>query len=337
MLEDFTGVNSKDVPTDDADTMKIFTSPEVLGIKLNEINCETGTLAIPEFGTPFVRQMIMDTKPKSFSDLVRISGLSHGTDVWINNAQDVIRQGHAKIGEVISTRDDIMVYLIQKGVEKKKAFDIMERVRKGKGLREQDEEAMIKQNVPQWYIDSCNKIKYMFPKAHAVAYVTMSVKIAYFKVHYPEAFYATYFTTKVEDFDAEIITKGENNILSNIKALEEKGNEKTAKEKNMITVLEVAFEMYKRGYKFSKVDLYKSDDHKFLLTEDGILPPLMALQGVGANAAASIKAERENGEFISIEDIIKRAKVSKTVIEVLEKHGSLKNMDKTNQISIFNV
>lgn len=337
MLEDFTGVNSKDVPTDDADTMKIFTSTDVLGIKLDEINCETGTLAIPEFGTPFVRQMIMDTRPKSFADLVRISGLSHGTDVWINNAQDVIRQGHAKIGEVISTRDDIMVYLIQKGVEKKKAFDIMERVRKGKGLREQDEEAMIKQNVPQWYIDSCNKIKYMFPKAHAVAYVTMSVKIAYFKVHYPEAFYATYFTTKVEDFDAEIITKGENNILSNIKTLEEKGNEKTAKEKNMITVLEVAFEMYKRGYKFVKVDLYKSDDHKFLLTEDGILPPLMALQGVGANAAASIKAERENGEFISIEDIIKRAKVSKTVIEVLEKHGSLKNLDKTNQISIFNV
>ena len=337
MLEDFTGVNSKDVPTDDVDTMKIFTSPEVLGIKLNEINCETGTLAIPEFGTPFVRQMIMDTKPKSFADLVRISGLSHGTDVWINNAQEVIRQGHALIGEVISTRDDIMVYLIQKGVEKKKAFDIMERVRKGKGLREEDEEVMKKQDVPQWYIDSCNKIKYMFPKAHAVAYVTMSVKIAYFKVHYPEAFYATYFTTKVEDFDAEIITKGENNILSNIKALEEKGNDKTAKEKNLITVLEVAFEMYKRGYKFAKVDLYKSDDRKFLLTEDGILPPLSALQGVGANAAASIKAERENGEFISIEDIIKRAKVSKTVIEVLEKHGSLKNLDKTNQISIFNV
>ncbi len=337
MLEDFTGVNRNDVPTDDVDTMKIFTSSEVFGIKLNEINCETGTLAIPEFGTPFVRQMIMDTKPKTFSDLVRISGLSHGTDVWINNAQEVIRQGHALIGEVISTRDDIMVYLIQKGVQKKKAFDIMERVRKGKGLREEDEEIMKEQNVPQWYIDSCNKIKYMFPKAHAVAYVTMSVKIAYFKVHYPEAFYATYFTTKVEDFDAEIITKGENNILNNIKSLEEKGNDKTAKEKNLITVLEVAFEMYKRGLKFTKVDLYKSDDRKFLLTEDGILPPLMALQGVGANAAASIKLERENGEFISIEDIIKRAKVSKTVIEVLEKHGSLKNLDKTNQISIFNV
>lgn len=337
MLEDFTGIKSKDIPTDDPDTMAIFNSPEVLGISLNEINCNTGTLAIPEFGTPFVRQMIMDTKPKSFSDLVRISGLSHGTDVWIGNAQEVIRQNYAQIGEVISTRDDIMTYLIYMGVPKKTSFDVMERVRKGKGLREEDVASMKEHNVPQWYIDSCNKIKYMFPKAHAVAYVTMSVKIAYFKVHYPEAFYATYFTTKVEDFDAEVITKGENSILSYIKTLEEKGNEKTAKEKNLITVLEVAYEMYKRGLKFSKVDLYKSDERKFMLSDDGILPPLMALQGVGSNAAASIKAERENGEFISIEDIINRAKVSKLVIEVLEKHGSLKNLDRTNQISIFNV
>lgn len=337
MLEDFTGLDKDHVPTDDKDTMAIFNSPEILGISLEEINCATGTLAIPEFGTPFVRQMIMDTKPKSFSDLVRISGLSHGTDVWINNAQEIIRQGYANIGGVISTRDDIMTYLIQMGVEKKKAFDIMERVRKGKGLKEEDEEAMKEQNVPQWYIDSCNTIKYMFPKAHAVAYVTMSVKIAYFKVHYPEAFYAAYFSTKVDDFDAEIISKGQNNILSTIKSLEEKGNEKTAKEKNLITVLEVAYEMYKRGFKFAKVDLYKSDDSKFILTEDGILPPLMGLPGLGANAAANIKAEREISEFISIEDIIKRAKVSKTVIEVMETHGCLKNMDRTNQISIFNV
>jgi DNA polymerase-3 subunit alpha (Gram-positive type) len=337
MLEDLTDLDKNHVPTDDPDTMAIFNSPQILGITLDEINCSTGTLAIPEFGTPFVRQMIMDTKPKSFSDLVRISGLSHGTDVWINNAQEVIRQGYAEIGGVISTRDDIMTYLIQMGVQKKKAFDIMERVRKGKGLRPEDEEAMKEQNVPQWYIDSCNKIKYMFPKAHAVAYVTMSVKIAYFKVHYPEAFYAAYFTTKVDDFDADIVTKGQNHILSTIKALEEKGNDKTAKEKNLITVLEVAYEMYKRGLKFAKVDLYKSDDRKFLLSEDGILPPLTGLPGLGANAAANIKAEREISEFISVEDIIKRAKVSKTVIEVMENHGCLKNMDKTNQISIFNV
>ncbi|NLA14834.1 MAG: PolC-type DNA polymerase III [Tissierellia bacterium] len=337
MLEDLTGLESKDIPMDDPSTMAIFNSPEILGISLDEINCSTGTLAIPEFGTSFVRQMIKDTKPKSFSDLVRISGLSHGTDVWINNAQDIIKKGYAKIGGVISTRDDIMTYLIQMGVEKKTAFDIMERVRKGKGLRKEDEEAMKAQNVPQWYIDSCNTIKYMFPKAHAVAYVTMSVKIAYYKVHYPEAFYATYFTTKVDDFDADIVMKGQNHILNTIKSFEEKGNDKTAKEKNLITVLEVAYEMYKRGFKFTKVDLYKSDDRKFLLTEDGILPPLMGLQGLGANAAANIKAEREISEFISIEDIINRAKVSKTVIEVLEKHGCLKNMDETNQISIFNV
>ncbi|MFA6982538.1 MAG: PolC-type DNA polymerase III [Sedimentibacter sp.] len=337
MLEDLTGLENDDIPTDDQSTMAIFNSPEILGISLDEINCSTGTLAIPEFGTPFVRQMIMDTKPKSFSDLVRISGLSHGTDVWINNAQDIIKKGYAEIGGVISTRDDIMTYLIQMGVDKKTAFDIMERVRKGKGLRKEDEEAMKKQNVPKWYIDSCNTIKYMFPKAHAVAYVTMSVKIAYFKVHYPEAFYATYFSTKVDDFDADIVTKGQNNILSTIRALEEKGNDKTTKEKNLITVLEVAYEMYKRGFKFTKVDLYKSDDRKFLLTEDGILPPLMGLAGLGANAAANIKAEREISEFISKEDIIKRAKVSKTVIEVMENHGCLKNMDETNQISIFNV
>lgn len=337
MLEDLTGVKGSDIPTDDNDTMAIFNSPKVLGITLDEIKCTTGTLAIPEFGTSFVRQMIMDTNPKNFADLVRISGLSHGTDVWLGNAQEIIRNGYSDISGVISTRDDIMTYLIKMGVPKKKSFDIMERVRKGKGLREEDESVMKEYNVPEWYIDSCNKIKYMFPKAHAVAYVTMSFKIAYYKVHYPLAFYAAYFTTKVEDFDAEIITKGENNILNHIRMLEEKGNEKTAKEKNLITVLESAYEMYKRGFKFARVDLYKSDDKKFLLADGEILPPLMALQGVGANAAASIKAERENGEFISIEDIVNRAKVSRTVTEVLEKHGSLKNLDRTNQISIFNI
>lgn len=335
MLEDFTKIKVEDVPVDDKLTMSIFTSAEALNADLSQINCETGTLAIPEFGTAFVRQMIKDTNPKTFSDLVRISGLSHGTNVWINNAQEYIKNGNANIGNVISTRDDIMTYLIYMGVPKKKAFDIMERVRKGKGLREEDEEVMKEHNVASWYIDSCNKIEYMFPKAHAVAYVTTSVKIAYFKVHYPEAFYATYFSMKVEDFDAEVIVKGEQNILNQIKLLEEKGNEKTAKEKNLITVLEVAYEMYRRGYKFTKVDLYKSDDQKFLLSDEGIIPPLLGLQGLGITAAQNIKAEREKEEFKSVEDIIKRAKVSKTVIEVMEKHGCLRNLNKTNQISLF--
>ncbi len=337
MLEDFTGIDNSKVPLDDKETMKIFEGPEVLGVSSEDIRCLTGTLGIPEFGTAFVRQMLLDTKPRTFSDLVRISGLSHGTDVWINNAQELIRNNIVKIKDVISTRDDIMTYLIYNGLEKKRSFDIMERVRKGKGLNDDDIKAMNENDIPQWYIDSCNKIKYMFPKAHAVAYVMMSVKIAYFKVHYPEAFYATYFTMKAEDFDADIITRGENSIIETIDEIESKGNDKTAKEKNFLTVLEVALEMYKRGYKFTKVDLYKSDNKKFKLSEDGIIPPLISLQGVGQNVALNIKMEREKKEFISIEDIVKRAKASKTVIEVLEKHGCLKKLDKTNQVSIFNI
>ncbi len=337
MLEDFTGIKDKDVPLDDRKTMSIFTSPEALGVTKQDISCETGTLAIPEFGTAFVRKMVLETQPKTFSDLLRISGLSHGTDVWVGNAQELILSNTCKINEVIATRDDIMTYLILKGVDKKKSFDIMERVRKGKGLRTEDEEAMKAQDVPQWYIDSCNKIKYMFPKAHAVAYVMMSVKIAYFKVHYPEAFYASYFTMKAQDFDAEIIANGLESIERAMKEIDEKGNDKTTKEKDMYTVLEVAREMYKRGYKCEKVDLYKSDDKRFKIVDGGILPPLVGLQGLGENAAISIKEEREKGEFISMEDITKRAKVTKTVIEVLEKHGCLKNMDKTNQITLFNL
>lgn len=336
MLEDFTGVNDKDVPLDDPETMSLFTSPKILGLTKEDINCETGTLAIPEFGTAFVRKMVIETQPKTFSDLLRISGLSHGTDVWVGNAQELILNNTCKINQVIATRDDIMTYLILKGVEKKRSFDIMERVRKGKGLRDEDVEAMKAQDVPQWYIDSCNKIKYMFPKAHAVAYVMMSVKIAYFKVHYPEAFYASYFTMKTQDFDAEIIANGLEAIEKAMKEIDDKGNEKTTKEKDAYTVLEVAREMYKRGIKCEKVDLYKSDDKRFKVLPKAILPPLVGLQGLGETAATSIKNEREKGEFISIEDITQRAKVTKTVIEVLEKHGCLKNLDKTNQISIFN-
>ncbi|QSX06550.1 PolC-type DNA polymerase III [Sedimentibacter sp. zth1] len=336
MLEDFTGINDKDVPLDDAETMSIFTSPKALNVTKNDINCETGTLAIPEFGTAFVRKMVLETQPKTFSDLLRISGLSHGTDVWVGNAQDLILNNTCVIKEVIATRDDIMTYLIHKGVAKKLSFVIMERVRKGRGLRDSDIEAMNEQNVPQWYIDSCQKIKYMFPKAHAVAYVMMSVKIAYFKVHYPEAFYASYFTMKAQDFNAEVISNGEDAIKQAMKEIEDKGNEKTTKEKDMYTVLEVANEMYKRGFKCEKVDLYKSDDKKFKVVQGGILPPLVGLQGLGENAAISIKNEREKGEFISVEDIVKRARVTKTVIEVLDKHGCLQNLDKTNQISIFN-
>ncbi|MDP3385805.1 MAG: PolC-type DNA polymerase III, partial [Eubacteriales bacterium] len=336
MLEDMTGFKSSNVPLDDEATLSLFDSPKVLGVTSDEIGCETGTLGIPEFGTGFVRQMLMDTKPKTFSDLVRISGLSHGESVWVGNAQDYIRSNQTTIKHVISTRDDIMTFLIYQGLDKKKAFDIMERVRKGKGVTEEDVEEMKQKNVPQWYIDSCNKIKYMFPKAHAVAYVTMSVKIAYYKVHFPLAFYAAYFTMKAPDFDADLILKGEGHVQNVIKEINGREN-KSQKDKNSIVVLEVALEMFKRGYEILPVDLYLSDHKEFRIKDDKLLPPLISLEGVGETAAANIQTERELSPFISVEDLMKRAKVNKTSIEVFKAHGCLEGLNESNQISLFNI
>lgn len=336
MLEDLTGIVATEIPLDDPETMSLFTSTEALGVTPEEINCPIGSLAIPEFGTKFVRQMLLDTKPTTFAALVRISGLSHGTDVWLNNAQDLVREEIVGIDEVISTRDDIMNYLIFKGLKPKSAFTIMENVRKGKGLKPEHIEEMKANDVPDWYIGSCQKIKYMFPKAHAVAYVMMSFRLAYCKVHYPEAFYATYFSTKAEDFDADLIVKGIDAIRSRIHEIESLGNHASTKEKNMLTVLEVAYEMYARGIKILPVDIYKSDAKLFQVPGKGLLlPPMIALQGVGENAAINIQQERENGEFISKEDLRKRTKISKTVIETLTNHGSLNNMSDENQLSLF--
>lgn len=280
--------------------------------------------------------MLLDTKPTTFAELVRISGLSHGTDVWVNNAQDLVREDIVGLKDVISTRDDIMNYLIFKGLPPKMSFTIMESVRKGKGLKPEHIEEMKKNNVPEWYIGSCKKIKYMFPKAHAVAYVMTSFRIAYCKVHYPEAFYATYFTTKVEDFDADLIVKGLDAIKSKINEIESLGNDATTKEKGMLTVLEVALEMYARGIKLLPVDIYKSDATEFIVVgEKTLLPPMAAIQGLGGNAAINIQNERKNGEFISKEDLRKRTKISKTVIETLTNHGSLENMSERNQLSLF--
>ena len=337
MLEDITGINAQSIPLDDKDTIDIFTSTKSLSITKEDINSEVGTLGIPEFGTKFVRQMLIDTQPSTFAELVRISGLSHGTDVWINNAQELVRSGTAKLNSVISTRDDIMLYLIYNGLDKKRSFKIMEAVRKGKGLTEDDENYMKQNKIPNWYIESCKKIKYMFPKAHAVAYVMMSFRIAYFKVHHPAAFYATYFTTKASDFDAELIVSGIENVKRKIQELEDLGNDKSAKEKNLLTVLEVALEMYARGLNFKKIDLYKSHSDKFLISESGLLPPLKALQGVGENAARSIFDDRESGKYLSIEDLINRTKVSKTVVEALRNHGCLENLSESNQLSLFSI
>lgn len=335
MLEDLTGVDAKTIPIGEKKTMGIFSSTEPLGVKPEDINSEVGTFAIPEFGTKFVRQMLVDTKPSTFSELIRISGLSHGTDVWLNNAQDLIRNNTCTLSQAICCRDDIMIYLIHAGLPPKTAFKIMEDVRKGKGLKEEYVAVMKENKVPDWYIDSCNKIKYMFPKAHAAAYVMMAFRIAWFKVYYPEAFYVTYFTVRADDFDANLMTHGQDRVRNKIKELEKKGNEMSQKEKNVLTILEVANEMYARGIRFLPVDLYKSDAVKFQITPEGIRPPLNALQGLGTAAAQNIVEGRKGKEFLSIDELRLRTKISKSVIEILQQHGCLDGLPESNQISLF--
>ena len=333
-LEDYTDTNATQVPLDDNLTMELFSNTKSLNCNLEEIDCLTGTLGIPEFGTKFVRQMLIDTKPTTLGELIRISGLSHGTLVWVGNAQDLVINNVATLKEVICTRDDIMNYLILKGLKPKTAFKIMENVRKGKGLTEEFEKDMIDNKVPQWYIESCKKIQYMFPKAHAAAYVMLSFRIAYYKIYYPQAFYATYFTTKVLDFDSSIISKGKDTILNKIKEINMLGNSASVKEKGLLTVLEVAFEMFKRGIKLEKVNLYKSDATKFKLSEDGsIIPPFLAIQGLGDVVAEKIYQEAQQGEFISIEDFKTRTGASKTVIEELTNNGCLDSLSDTNQLT----
>ncbi len=335
MLEDITGFSAQNIKFDDKNTMSLFTSPEALNISLEEIDCQVGSLGIPEFGTKFVRQMLMDTKPSTFAELVRIAGLSHGTDVWLNNAQDIIKSGTATLKDVISTRDDIMLYLIHKGVKPKTAFKIAESVRKGKGLNEEFENAMREKDVPDWYINSCKTINYLFPKAHAAAYVMMSFRIAYYKIYYPEAFYATYFTVRLDDFDADIFTSGKNLVKAKWIELDKLGNNATTKEKNLMTLVEVVYEMYCRDIKLLPVDLYKSEADRFVITEEGIRPPLRTLQGLGANAALSIIKEREKCPFISAQDLRERTKISKTVIEIMRSHGCLEGLPENNQLSLF--
>jgi len=335
MLHTITGKDPRTVPLDDKETMSIFSKPDALGVSCEDIGCSVGSLGIPEFGTKFVRQMLEDTKPTTIAELVRISGLSHGTDVWLNNAQNLILDGTCTLKEVISTRDDIMIYLIQKGMDPKHSFKIMERVRKGKGLEEDDVRAMKLAGVPQWYIDACNKIKYMFPKAHAVAYVTMAFRIAYYKVHYPLAFYASYFSVRADEFDAHLIVSGENNVAKRIKELESQKNNLTQKEKSLLTILEIAREMLCRGYGFLPVDLYRSKSREFQIIGEKLLPPFNSLQGLGESAATGIEESRKNGAYISIEDLQERAKLSKTVIEILKEHGCLHGLPTSNQISLF--
>ena len=338
MLEDLTGHDAKTIPLDDPETLSLFTSNEALKLREGaDIGTPLGTYGIPEFGTKFVRQMLIDTKPKTFSELARISGLSHGTDVWLGNAQDLIRAGYCDLSHSICTRDDIMIYLIACGVEEEHSFKIMESVRKGKGLKPEDEAAMREANVPEWYIDSCKKIKYMFPKAHAVAYVMMGFRVAWFKVHYPEAYYAAYFTVRADDFDTSIMAAGEEKAREALEEINKRKRDGTAapKEDNLIPILELCIEMYCRGFTFTKVDLYKSHATDFIITPEGLLPPLNALPGLGENAARAITEEREKGEFKNIEDLRLRTGSTKSVIEILEENGCFDGMSESNQVSMF--
>lgn len=335
MLQDLSGIDPKTIPTDDPAVMQLFSGTDSLGVTEEQIMCKTGTLGIPEFGTRFVRQMLEDTKPTTFSELVQISGLSHGTDVWLGNAQELIKQNICNLSEVIGCRDDIMVYLIYQGVEPAFAFKIMEFVRKGRGLTDDMEAEMRKNNVPEWYIDSCKKIKYMFPKAHAAAYVLMAVRIAYFKVHYPLYYYAAYFTIRADDFDIETMTRGSQAIRARVEEIDRKGLDATTKERNLQTVLELALEMCERGFSFQKVDLYRSDASKFIIDGDSLIPPFNSIPGLGTNAAISIVNARKDGEFLSKEDLQKRGRVSKTIIEFLDQQGCLEGLPEQNQLSLF--
>ncbi|MCA1200287.1 PolC-type DNA polymerase III [Priestia flexa] len=335
MLQDLSGIDPKTIPTDDPEVMKIFSGTESLGVTEEQIMCKTGTLGIPEFGTRFVRQMLEDTKPSTFSELVQISGLSHGTDVWLGNAQELIRNNICNLSEVIGCRDDIMVYLIYQGLEPSLAFKIMESVRKGKGLTPEFEEEMIKNGVPDWYIDSCKKIKYMFPKAHAAAYVLMAVRIAYFKVHHALLYYAAYFTVRADDFDIDTMIKGSTAIRAKMEEINGKGLDASPKEKNLLTVLELALEMCERGYSFKKVDLYESSADEFIIDGTSLIPPFNSIPGLGTNAALNIVKARKDGEFLSKEDLQQRGKVSKTILEYLDNHGCLESLPDQNQLSLF--
>ncbi len=337
MMEDMTGVDAKTIPLDDKKTMSIFTSSKVLGYEDDPILGPTGAVAVPEFNTRFTRGVLLDTMPEKFDFLVRISGYTHGTDVWLGNARDLITSKTATVDGTIGCRDDIMIYLISCGMPEKRAFKIMESVRKGKGLPEGAEEEMIAAGVPDWYIGSCKKIKYLFPKAHAVAYVMMAFRIAWFKVYHPLAFYAAYFYRRSQKggFDANLMTQGMESVIANIKAID--GNEEaTDKDEDLLTTLEVAYEFYLRGLEFLPISLYDSHATKFLIKDGKLLPPFVAISGLGENAALDLMKGREGKHFLSIEEVAAACpKVSKTHIQMLKDAGAFGDLPDTSQVSFF--
>ncbi len=337
MMEDMTGVDAKLIPLDDKDTMSIFTSSKVLGYENDKILGPTGAVAIPEFNTRFTRGMLMDTTPTRFDTLVRLSGFSHGTDVWLGNAKDLITSKTATVDSTIGCRDDIMIYLISCGMPEKRSFKIMESVRKGRGLPDGAEEEMVAAGVPDWYIGSCKKIKYLFPKAHAVAYVMMAFRIAWFKVHHPLPFYAAYFYRRSQKggFDAMLMTGGMESVIANIDAIDS-NEEATAKDEDLLTTLEVVYEFYLRGFEFAPISIYESHAIKFLIKDGKILPPFVAISGLGESAAWDLMEGRAGKQFLSIEEVAAACpKVSKTHIQMLKEAGAFGDLPDTSQVSFF--
>lgn len=342
-LQDLSGIDPNDIPMDDPDVMALFSGTDILGVTPEQIGTSTGMLGIPEFGTNFVRGMVDETHPTTFAELLQLSGLSHGTDVWLGNAQDLIKAGIADLSTVIGCRDDIMVYLMHAGLDPKMAFTIMERVRKGLWLKISEEErngyieAMKANNVPEWYIESCGKIKYMFPKAHAAAYVMMALRVAYFKVHHPIYYYCAYFSIRAKAFDIKTMGAGLDAIKRKMQEIAEKrkNNEASNVEIDLYTTLEIVNEMWERGFKFGKLDLYRSDATEFIIDGDTLIPPFVAMDGLGENVAKQLVRARQEGEFLSKTELRKRGGLSSTLVEKMDEMGILGNLPEDNQLSLF--